>query len=118
MIADHILGTSDRECGNGYAAGQRFKLHYPEGIGETWKHEHVGCRQMRGKNPVVELTEKFGGGEAALELGLLRAGADDDPGAGQIERKKCRQILLDRHSADGHENRSREIKVDGAIWAK
>jgi hypothetical protein len=118
IIANHIAGASDRKCGNGYAACQRLELHNAERVGQAWKDEHVGCCQMRGKNPVVELAEKFGGREAAFEIGLLRAGADDDLGAGQIERKKSRQILLDRHSADGHENWPREIQVDGAIWTK
>ena len=82
------------------------------------KHEHVGGREMRGENAVIEHAEELGVGEFALELVFLRPGADDDLGAGQIERQERFEILLDRDPADGHENRPRQVESDGAVGAE
>ena len=90
MTANDIAGPRHRKCRNGHAAGQRLELHDAESVGQTWKNEDVGRRKMRGENAVVELAEKLCGRKPAFEFGLLRAGADDDFGARQIERKKCR----------------------------
>src|SRR5262249_52887624 len=118
MITNDVAGPGDRKCCNGYAAGERLELHDAECVGETRKNEDVGAREMCGEYPVVELAEKLRGRKAALELGLLRAGANDYFCAGQIERDKGRQVLLDRHPAHRHENRPREVEIDGALRAE
>ena len=41
--------------------------------------------------------------------------ADDDLGAGQIERKKRFEVLLDRDPPDADEDRARQIEIDRAI---
>src|SRR6516225_8867742 len=115
MIPNDIAGPRHWKCRNWHAAGERLELHDAESVGQTWKNEDIGCSKVRGENAVVELAEKLGARKPALEFGLLRPSADDDFGARQIEREKCRQVLLDRHPAHRHENRSREVEIDGTI---
>src|SRR5580704_9112650 len=82
MVGDDVLRPSDRKSGDRNAAGERLELHDTERIGEAWKHEYVGARQVRGENAVVQHAEKFRVGEFSLELGFLRSGTDNDLGAG------------------------------------
>src|SRR5580704_10932923 len=84
MVGDDVLRTGNRKSSNRNAAGERLELHDAERVGQAWKHEHVGARQMRSENAVVQHAEKLCVGELALELRFLRSGADDDLGAGQI----------------------------------
>src|SRR5262249_58368378 len=78
-------------------------------------NKNVGGCQMRGERTVLQRAQKFGVRKFALERRLLRAGADDDLGAGKIERQEGLQILLDRDTSNGHENGAFESKIDGAI---
>src|SRR5580704_12844560 len=106
VIGDDVLRPGDGKSGDRNPAGERLELHYTEGIGEAWKHEHVRARQMRSENAVVQHAEKLCIGELALELGFLRAGADDDLGAGQIEGEERFQVFLDGDPTDRHEDRA------------
>ena len=53
--------------------------------------------------------------EAAPQLGLLRPVADHDLGAGQIEREKRFEVLLDRDPPDADEDRARQVESDRAL---
>ena len=100
MIGDDVERTRHRERRDRRAAGQRLELHDAERVGETREDEHVGGSDMRGQVLAGLLAEKFCIREAPLQLGPLRAVADDDLGAGQIERQERFEILLDRDAAD------------------
>src|SRR5208283_4002458 len=115
VIADDVLRPGNGKSGDGNAARQRLELHDAERVGAARKHEHVRRREMAGKNAVLQSAKKFGIGKAAFELRLLRAGADDNPGAGQIERKESFQVLFDGDAAHRHEDRTGKGKIDGAI---
>src|SRR6516164_10867891 len=115
IVGDNITRAGDRESGDGNAARQRLELHDAECVGDTWKYKNVGRREVCGENSVVELAEEFCAGKATLEFGFLRPGADDDLGAGQIERKESGQVFFDSDAADAHEDRPRKIEVDSAV---
>ena len=100
IVADDVLRPGDRKGGDRNAAGQRLELHDAERVGPARKHEDVGRRQMRGQGSVLQQAEKLGVREPPPQLGFLRAGADDDLGAGQIEREKCFEVLFDGDPSD------------------
>src|SRR3984885_4560894 len=66
MVGDDVLRTGDRKSSDRNATGERFELHDAERVGQAWKHEHVGARQMRSENAVVQHAEKFCVGEFSL----------------------------------------------------
>src|SRR5580700_12081522 len=115
IVGDDVLRAGDRKSGDWNTAGERFELHDAERVGEAWKHEHVGTGQVRGENAVVQHAEKFCVGEFSPEFGFLGSGADDDLGAGQIERQERFEILFDGYSTNRHEDRPRQAEIDGAI---
>src|SRR6202171_1392945 len=73
MIGDDVLRPGNRKSCDRNAAGERFELHDAERVGQAWKHEYVGARQVRSENAVVQHAEKFCVGEFSLELGFLAA---------------------------------------------
>ena len=115
VIADHVLRAGDGKGGDRNAARERLELHDAESVRAARKNENVRCRQMPGERSVFQRTEKFCVGKVLFELRLLRARADDDFGAGQIERKESFQVFLDGDAANGHENRPRKVELDGAV---
>ena len=115
MVADDVLRPGDRKGRDRHAAGQRLELHDAERVGPARKYEDVGRCQMRGQVPFSSSPRNFASGKRALQLRLLRAVADHDLGARQIERQKCFEVLFDRDAADGDEDRSREVELDRAV---
>src|ERR1700722_17144799 len=63
MVGYDVLWTGNRKSGNRNAAGERFKLHDAERVGQARKHEHVRACQVRSENAVVQHAEKFCLGE-------------------------------------------------------
>ena len=115
MVADDILRPGDRKGRDRDAARQRLELHDTERVGQARKYEDVGRRQMRGQGSVLQQPEKLGVREPPLQSRFLRAGADDDFRAGQVERQKCFEVLFDGDPSDRDEDRSREADLDGAV---
>ena len=110
MIGDDVQRAGHRKRRDRRAAGQRFQLHDAESVGQAREHEHVGGRQMRGQFRALLLAEEFCLRIAPLEFRALRAVADHDLGARQVERQERFEILLDRDAAHGHEDRPRQIQ--------
>ena len=69
---------------------------------------------MRGEDSILQRAEKSYIGKALFELRLLRPGANDDFGAGQVKREESFEVLFDGDPADRHEDRAREAWIDGA----
>ena len=109
-VADHVLRAGDREGRDRHAAGQRLELHDAEGVGVAWKDEHVGRGNGAGQCPGLSKPEEDGVGKAPPQLGFLRPVADHHLGAGQIERQKRFEVLLDRDASDGEEDRPRQVE--------
>src|SRR6478609_6636246 len=64
---------------------------------------------------VLQQAEELDAGEPPPQLRFLRARADDDFRARQIERKECFEVLFDRDPPHGDEDRAREVDRDGAV---
>src|ERR1700730_1508346 len=62
-----VLRAADRQSSAPNAAGERLELHDAERVGQAWKHERVGARQVRRENAVVQHAEKFCVGGLAVE---------------------------------------------------
>ena len=118
IAADHIQWSRNGVCGNRNAAGQRLELNNAECVGSARKHKYVCRRKMRRQRFPFQLTEKVGIWKAALQLARLRALADDDLRARQIERQERRQVLFHREAADVDENRAGQIDCRGARRAE
>ena len=115
IAADDIIRPGDREGRDRNAAGKRFKLHDAERVRQARKYEDVGRRQMCGQGAIFQQPEEPDVRETAFQLRFLRAFADDDLRAGQVERKKSFEILFDGNPSDRDEDRSREVDRDGAV---
>ena len=115
MIGNHVLWAGDRKGCDGCAAGQCFELHDAKGVGERRKHEDVRCRQVRGEILALLLAEKCDAAIFMRERRLLRSVANHDFRARQVERQECFEILFNRDTAHGHEDRPRQIEPGGRI---
>ena len=118
IAADHVQWSRNGVCSNRNATGQRLELNDAECVGSARKHKYVCRRKMRRQGFTFQLTEKVGIWKAALQLARLRALADDDLLARQIERQERRQVLFHRHPADVDENRAGQIDCRGALRAE
>ena len=115
IASDDIVRPGDREGRDRNAAGKRFELHDAERVRQARKYEDVGRCQMCGQGSILQQPEEPGVRETAFQLRFLRAFADDDLRAGQVERKKSFEVLFDGNPSDRDEDRPREVDRDGAV---
>src|SRR6476660_936077 len=115
IASDDIVRPGDREGRNRNAAGKRFKLHDAERVRQAREYEDVSRCEMCGQGSILQKPEEPGIRETAFQLRFLRAFADDDLRAGQVERKESFEVLFDGNPSDRDEDRPREVDRDGAV---
>ena len=70
---------------------------------------------MRGQVRAFLFAQEVDAGIFLRQFAPLRPVTDHNLGAGQVERQKRLDVLLDRDAAHGHEDRARQIEVGGMI---
>ncbi len=83
----------------------------PKRVGQAREHEDVGGGEMRGQILPLLLAEENRVGIFLFQCRPLRAVADHDLGARQVERQEGVEVLLHRDAAHGHEDRPRQIEL-------
>src|SRR5437667_12676590 len=92
-IGDHVERARHRKCRDRDTGGERLKHNETERVGAARKHEDVGSGVVANE---IRLVLEAGEMDSRITLTKrreLRAIADDDLRAGQVEIEKGRQVL-------------------------
>ncbi len=108
---ENILRPLNVVGGNRNAASERFDIYQAERVGFGREDENI-ARGVNAGELFAELrTDEFGLRILLLEIRALRAIADDNLRARQIEIEKCLDVLLDRDTADVKPDRARVVEI-------
>ena len=105
-IADDVARACDRIGRDRQARGQRLQHDDAERVGEAGEDEDIGARIDLRERLTAQRPEEDRIGKARFEIAPRRPVADDDLGAGKIEREEGGDVLLHRKPGHGEEDRS------------